>query len=325
MLTTKRAAVAAGNYGCAYPAHTLPPSTLRSANTNDLLCVKVMNDNSGSYPTSCYACETEFEIGRAMHEKCPDISPLFHTWGKLTHVDNVEHTTDNAYVIVMEFVHGRTLAYILREPSTTEVEIVQLIRAIADALGRAQRIVGLLHGDLKPDNIMLPFVPKGHTNTNGDREVSLHPCFIDYGCAAIHPSTSKDFNKCLDIAYLFVCMHGWYTAFKRVSEFKKPWLAFGWCLTQANAKNPGLFSRDHAAYLPTEEGDNWSMPPKMDFHHALLMEPVSELEFTGMNPKDFASTANSGQKHKRRAHSVRSHNQSVPCAPVIVCNKSGME
>jgi tetratricopeptide (TPR) repeat protein/tRNA A-37 threonylcarbamoyl transferase component Bud32 len=56
--------------------------------------------------------------------------------------------------IAMEYVPGRTLADVLAERRLDLVEILRIVRQVADALSEAHR-GGVVHGDVKPANMMM--------------------------------------------------------------------------------------------------------------------------------------------------------------------------
>ncbi len=63
---------------------------------------------------------------------------------------------DDQYYMVMEFVDGKSLQNLLDERGTLPLPAaLEVVRAVADALGAAQKQVGIIHRDIKPDNIML--------------------------------------------------------------------------------------------------------------------------------------------------------------------------
>ncbi|MEM8961405.1 MAG: protein kinase [Acidobacteriota bacterium] len=72
--------------------------------------------------------------------------------------DLFEHRTDGAgpglFFLTMELIRGRTLADRLRERSLSFAEGLPLLRQLARALDAAHR-VGVVHGDIKPSNLML--------------------------------------------------------------------------------------------------------------------------------------------------------------------------
>jgi serine/threonine-protein kinase len=78
--------------------------------------------------------------------------------------------TDEALLIVMEYVEGQTLAARLQQGRLPLGESVRIVTAIADGLAAAHR-VGVLHRDLKPSNVVL--MPDGQVK------------ILDFGLARI--------------------------------------------------------------------------------------------------------------------------------------------
>ncbi len=77
---------------------------------------------------------------------------------------------DELIFLVMPFVSGKTLTEYLREHGTLSLdEAAVILRAVGDALAAAHA-VGLVHRDIKPDNIML----------EGPKR---HPLLMDFGIA----------------------------------------------------------------------------------------------------------------------------------------------
>ena len=81
------------------------------------------------------------------------------TCAKLSHlniINGIDCGEDSGYAyFAMEFVDGRTVKQILKEKQRLEPdEAFKIVRQIADALSYARRL-GMVHRDIKPDNIML--------------------------------------------------------------------------------------------------------------------------------------------------------------------------
>jgi serine/threonine protein kinase len=82
---------------------------------------------------------------------------------------------DGQPYFVMELLEGRTLGSVLRERSTIEPEeVARMARAMACALAAAHA-VGVIHRDLKPDNVMLL----------GDGTVTAGLKVLDFGLAVL--------------------------------------------------------------------------------------------------------------------------------------------
>lgn len=88
-------------------------------------------------------------------------------------------TSGNTVYMVLEYVHGRTLAAKLREHgSFSPSEAVRLITPIAEALDAAHA-VGVVHRDLKPDNIMI---------SEGDGALTVK--LLDLGIAKVRDTSA---------------------------------------------------------------------------------------------------------------------------------------
>ena len=97
---------------------------------------------------------------------------------------------DGENVIVYEFVQGATLKSYINDPDSRSLEkTLNIIREIASGLDYAHR-QGIIHRDIKPDNILLD--PEGH------------PHIADFGCAR---SIEDDTNLTIDGSILGTPMY----------------------------------------------------------------------------------------------------------------------
>jgi len=63
---------------------------------------------------------------------------------------------DGVYYFIMEYVSGETVgAWVRRKGVLTEANALQVAEALADALDYAWRSAGMIHCDIKPDNVMI--------------------------------------------------------------------------------------------------------------------------------------------------------------------------
>ena len=90
-------------------------------------------------------------------------------------------TRHNEPFMVMELLTGETLGEVLdRENRLPAIQAVQILLPIADALGAAH-VRGVVHRDLKPDNIFL-----------ADADGRLQPKILDFGIAKLAASPVTD-------------------------------------------------------------------------------------------------------------------------------------
>ena len=69
-------------------------------------------------------------------------------------------TGDGQYFFIMEYLEGLTLEKMLKRGALTEAKAVRFASQIASGLGAAHD-AGVLHRDLKPDNVMVTQSPSG--------------------------------------------------------------------------------------------------------------------------------------------------------------------
>jgi serine/threonine protein kinase len=92
----------------------------------------------------------------------------------ICHIYGLEDFEDDAF-IVMQYVHGITLAHLIRKGPVNRQHLFDLIRQIVSALGQSHS-QGIIHRDIKPQNIMI--TPSGQAK------------LLDFGLAtsiATHP------------------------------------------------------------------------------------------------------------------------------------------
>lgn len=77
------------------------------------------------------------------------------------HVDDIEEAEDGRPYIVMEFVEGQSLKRLIQEAGPLPVpRVCTIIKQIASALEAAHQL-GMVHRDIKPDNVVLLPTPGG--------------------------------------------------------------------------------------------------------------------------------------------------------------------
>jgi serine/threonine protein kinase len=76
-------------------------------------------------------------------------------------VDDIDEAEDGRPFIVMEFIEGKSLRKLIREEGPLPVaRVLSIIKQAAAALDAAHRL-GMVHRDIKPDNIALVDAPEG--------------------------------------------------------------------------------------------------------------------------------------------------------------------
>ena len=76
-------------------------------------------------------------------------------------VDDIDEAEDGRPFIVMEFIEGRSLKKLIREEGPLAVpRVLSLVKQCASALEAAHNL-GMVHRDIKPDNIALVAAPQG--------------------------------------------------------------------------------------------------------------------------------------------------------------------
>jgi len=96
-------------------------------------------------------------------------------------VDDIDETEDGRPFIVMEFIQGESLKKVIQEQGALPMpRVCSIIKQVAAGLEAAHRL-GMVHRDIKPDNIVLIELPQG--------EIAK---VLDFGIAKIMESRAED-------------------------------------------------------------------------------------------------------------------------------------
>jgi serine/threonine protein kinase len=144
-----------GGMACVYSARHLV--------FNEICAIKLVNDDLAADAGFLRRFETEALITRKLR----------HT--NAVRVDDFDFAEDGRPFIVMELVEGRNLRDVIREEhSLAWKRAVGITRQIAEALAVAHKL-GIVHRDIKPDNIVLI------QDRNGQEKVKV----LDFGIAKL--------------------------------------------------------------------------------------------------------------------------------------------
>jgi serine/threonine-protein kinase len=121
-------------------------------------------------------------IGR-FHREAENASQITHP--NVAAVYDFGETSDGLVYLAMEYVPGEPLTNILeREGTVNHIRAADLVSQVADALGAAHAL-GILHRDLKPDNVMIA------TTRSGTNLVKL----LDFGIARVMGRETQHFTS----------------------------------------------------------------------------------------------------------------------------------
>ncbi len=120
---------------------------------------------------------TDAEAHRRHESEVRLLATLTHP-GLVTLYDG--RTSDDHAYLVMEFIHGQTLAARIAQGSLSAAETAAMVADVAEAISAAHR-AGIVHRDVKPSNIML------RESIRSDR--TLRATLTDFGVAYLIDST----------------------------------------------------------------------------------------------------------------------------------------
>ncbi len=126
--------IADGGMGTVYKA--------RNRNTGEIVAVKVIAPTTAKNPILLQRFEREFIAAKVLDH--PNVVKAIDYCGALPHP-----------FLVMEYVDGESLGQIMeRQGTVPEAEAVRLVAQVCEGLQRAHK-QGLVHRDVKPDNILV--------------------------------------------------------------------------------------------------------------------------------------------------------------------------
>ncbi|MBV6522033.1 MAG: Serine/threonine-protein kinase PknD [Gemmatimonadaceae bacterium] len=121
-------------------------------------------------------------LGR-FHREAENASQISHT--NVATIYDFGETGDGMVYFAMEYVDGDPLSALLnREPRLSVVRACYIVRQIADALAAAHAL-GILHRDLKPDNVLL-----GKSRNGAD-----HVKIVDFGISRVMNRGTQQFTS----------------------------------------------------------------------------------------------------------------------------------
>jgi eukaryotic-like serine/threonine-protein kinase len=136
---------------------------------NQLRALKVMSKDLASDPDFVKRFEREAIL----------MSKLQHA--NVVRVDDIDETEDGCPYIVMEFVEGSSLRQVMQEEGPqSPLRVCSIAKQAAAGLGAAH-LLGMVHRDVKPDNIVLLATPEGERAK-----------VLDFGIAKLKEATWGD-------------------------------------------------------------------------------------------------------------------------------------
>lgn len=98
-------------------------------------------------------------------------------------VDDIDEAEDGRPIIVMEYIEGQSLKRLIKDLGPLPVpRVCAIIKQVASALDAAHRL-GMIHRDIKPDNIVLVSTPEGEQAK-----------VLDFGIAKLKETRAGEFS-----------------------------------------------------------------------------------------------------------------------------------
>jgi len=150
---------------------------------NEVRALKVMSRELSGNPLFVKRFEQEAVITRKLQHP------------NAVRVDDIDETDDGRPFIVMEFIEGESLKTVIQSEGPLPVpRVCAIIKQVASALGAAHEL-GMVHRDIKPDNIVLVDVARASrpwTDMAGTAMPQELAKVLDFGIAKLKEARAAD-------------------------------------------------------------------------------------------------------------------------------------